>query len=163
MLVILHTQFSEKKMNLQTVIRKAVIEDYDAIYALWMSCRNMGFNSVDDSREGIARLLERNPETCFVAETDGAITGTVFAGSDGRRGYIYHACVAEAHRHQGIGKALVSATLDALKAICISKVALVVFARNEDGNAFWEKMGFTKRDDLFYRNIALVEMERIDT
>ena len=39
--------------------------DYDAVYALWMSCKNMGFNNLDDSREGIARFLRRNPATSF--------------------------------------------------------------------------------------------------
>ena len=42
------------------------------------------------------------------------------------------------------------------------EVALVVFDRNKAGNEFWEKMGFTTRNDLIYRNKALVEIERID-
>jgi hypothetical protein len=25
------------------------IYDYEKVYALWMSCRNMGFNNLDDS------------------------------------------------------------------------------------------------------------------
>ena len=41
--------------------------DYEKVYALWMSCKNMGFNDIDDSKEGIARFLERNPNTSFVA------------------------------------------------------------------------------------------------
>ena len=45
----------------------------------------------------------------------------------------------------------------------IIKVALVVFERNEKGNAFWEKQGFTVRNDLIYRNLSLVELTRIDT
>lgn len=45
----------------------------------------------------------------------------------------------------------------------IRKVALVVFDRNEAGNAFWEQLGFTKREDLIYRNKNLVELTRIDT
>ena len=43
------------------------ITDYEKVYALWMSCKNMGFNDIDDSKEGIARFLERNPNTSFVA------------------------------------------------------------------------------------------------
>ncbi len=42
-------------------------------------------------------------------------------------------------------------------------VALVVFAYNDTANAFYEKIGFAKRNDLYYRNISLVELERIDT
>lgn len=34
-------------------------------------------------------------------------------------------------------------------------VALVVFDRNDTGNAFWEKQGYTVRNDLVYRNKAL--------
>ena len=48
-------------------IRKMTIADYEKVYALWMSCKNIGFNDIDDSKEGIARFLERNPNTSFVA------------------------------------------------------------------------------------------------
>ena len=48
-------------------IRVMTIDDYEKVYALWMSCKNMGFNNLDDSREGIAKYLKRNPSTCFVA------------------------------------------------------------------------------------------------
>ena len=51
-------------------IRVMTIDDYEKVYALWMSCKNMGFNNLDDSREGIAKYLRRNPATCFVAEQD---------------------------------------------------------------------------------------------
>ena len=85
------------------------------------------------------------------------------AGHDGRRGYIYHTAVSPRHRHRGIGSELVNAALNALEAEGITKVALVVFSRNEDGNAFWEKLGFTQREDLAYRNRALVSLVRKDT
>ena len=48
-------------------IRKMTIDDYDEVYKLWMSSKNMGFNDVDDSREGIEKYLRRNPDTSFVA------------------------------------------------------------------------------------------------
>lgn len=144
-------------------IRTMQTSDYDAVYALWLSCKGMGLNSVDDSREGIARYLRRNPSTCFVAEENGAIAGVILAGHDGRRGYIYHAAVRPDLRGQGIGKALVDSAIGALKAEGITKVALVAFSRNEAGNVFWEKMGFNQRTDLAYRNKKLCDMERIDT
>ena len=40
-------------------IRTMKITDYEKVYALWMSCKNMGFNDIDDSKEGIARFLEK--------------------------------------------------------------------------------------------------------
>ncbi len=145
-------------------IREMTLGDYDAVYALWLSCKGMGLNNLDDSREGIERFLERNPETCFVAENDsGQIIGAIMVGIDGRRGYIYHTAVSPDCRRQGIAKQLVDTVLEALRKLNINKVALVVFERNSDGNKFWESVGFTVRNDIVYRNLALTEMIRTDT
>ncbi len=144
-------------------LRAMEISDYDAVYALWMQCRNMGFNDVDDSRAGIGKLLRRNPGTCFVALDGEELAGVILAGQDGRRGYIYHMCVREQYRRRGVGALLVRRCLDALRDEGISKAALLVFKRNEDGNAFWEKMGFSLREDVNYRNRELVRLTRIDT
>lgn len=144
-------------------IRIMTIEDYDAVYDLWLSCAGMGLNNLDDSREGIERFLKRNPDTCFVAVNQNVIVGVIITGNDGRRGYIYHTAVNSAYRKQGIAKALVEKSMEALKNCGINKVALVVFNKNQNGNAFWEKIGFSVREDLVYRNKNLVEMIRIDT
>ncbi len=144
-------------------IRIMTINDYDDVYSLWLSCKGMGLNNVDDSREGIERFLIRNPDTCFVAEKDNEIVGVIIAGNDGRRGYIYHTAVREQYRKQHIASKLVDCVISAMKNNGINKIALVVFDRNENGNAFWEKAGFTKRDDLIYRNKAISEIIRIDT
>ena len=144
-------------------IRSMRIEDYDSVYALWLSCPGMGLNNVDDSREGISKYLARNPDTCFVSVEEGGIVGAILAGHDGRRGSIGHTAVSAAYRGRGIGRQLVETALNALKAQGIHKVNLVVFAKNEAGNAFWEKMGFGQRPDLIYRNRTLADMVRIDT
>lgn len=150
----------ERRMS----IRKMKIDDYDEVYELWMSCAGMGLNNLDDSKEGIAKFLNRNPDTCFVAlDEEERITGVILAGNDGRRGYIYHTAVHPDCRKQGIARRLVQQTLDALECIGIHKAALVAFQRNEEGNLFWEKMGFTVREDLVYRNKTITEMIRIDT
>jgi ribosomal protein S18 acetylase RimI-like enzyme len=131
-------------------IRVMTSQDYDAVYALWMRSKNMGFNNLDDSREGVDRLLRRNPNTSFVAMDGEKLTGVILSGQDGRRGYIYHMCVAEAYRRQGIGSKLVERCLTALKAEGINKVALLVFNRNEAGNAFWTGIGWKKSDVNYY-------------
>ena len=144
-------------------IRTMTIADYEKVYALWMSCKNMGFNDIDDSKEGISRFLERNPNTSFVAMENDELLGIILGGHDGRRGYIYHMSVAENHRKKGIGSSLVEKCLESFKNEKISKVALLVFKYNETGNAFWEKQGFILREDINYRNIGLRELVRIDT
>lgn len=143
-------------------IRTMNIEDYDAVYDLWMNTPGMGLNTVDDSREGIERYLKRNPTTSFVAVDSQRIIGVIISGHDGRRGFIYHTSVLPEYRHQGIARKLVENAMNALDQEGIQKVALIVFQRNEIGNGFWEKMGFTVRDDLVYRNKNIHELVRID-
>lgn len=147
--------------------RVMTIDDYEEVYKMWMSCKGMGFNDVDDSKEGIKKYLDRNPNTSFVAEkttTCGKIIcGAILCGNDGRRGIIHHTCVHPDFRHQHIGEKLVEAALDALRKEKISKVLLVAFKHNDGANAFWEKQGFTVREDLNYRNRCLVDLVRMDT
>lgn len=137
------------------VIKLVSLEDYDRIYALWNSTEGVGLNSIDDSYEGFHKYLLRNPSTSFAAFENGDILGVIMCGHDGRRGFIYHTAVVEQHRGKGIGNLLVSAALEALIKEGITKVALVVFSTNEAGNRFWEKLGFSQRDDLVYRNLSL--------
>lgn len=84
------------------------------------------------------------------------------SGHDGRRGFIHHTTVKQEYRGQGIGKKLVDSALATLEAEDIHKVALVAFEKNVSGNIFWEKVGFTVREDLIYRNKNIHKLERID-
>ena len=147
------------------VIDRFTITDYKEVYNLWINTPGMGLNNIDDSEEGIQKYLERNPNTCFVAKENHRIIGVILAGHDGRRGYIHHTAVDTNYRKQGIGKSLVAKSIEALKEEGIKKVAFVVFKKNQIGNIFWDKLGFTEREDLVYRNkvISDKELERIDT
>lgn len=127
-------------------------EDYHGVYELWSNTPGVGINDIDDSYDGILKYLIRNPSSCFVAEETGEIIGVIMSGHDGRRGFIYHTAVRLDCRGKGVGTALVNAAIEALRNEGIIKVALVVFYTNENGNTFWEKLGFIRRDDLVYRN-----------
>ncbi|MBQ7027807.1 MAG: GNAT family N-acetyltransferase [Ruminococcus sp.] len=131
-------------------IRVMTVSDYDDICEVWENHR--GTNPVDDSYDGFAKYLRRNPTTSFVAEDNGKIVGTILAGHDGRRGLFHHVSVLPEYQKQGIGKMLVDNAMDALGKEGITKVLLVVFKDNDNGNAFWEHLGFTVREDLYYRN-----------
>ena len=131
-------------------VRLMTINDWDGVNECWKE--HEGTNPVDDSAEGFTRYLKRNPATSFVAEENGKIIGTILAGHDGRRGIFHHVVVAPRLRGQGIGRILVESAMEALKKEGIQKVLVVVFTHNENGNQFWEPMGFTVREDLFYRN-----------
>ena len=143
-------------------IREMRPEDYDGVYALWMTIQGFGIRSVDDSREGVTRFLKRNPTTSVVALLGDKVIGGILCGHDGRRGCLYHVCVAKEYRRQGIGKAMVVRAMNALKSEHINKVSLIAFTKNDIGNAFWNCMGWTRRLDLNYYDFTLNE-ENITT
>lgn len=141
------------------LIRPITCDDYDTLVDLWLVCRGSALSDTEDSREATARLLERNPYTCFAAiDDDGQLVGAIMAAEDGRRGYVYHLGVLPEHRRKGVGEALVQAMIASMGQKSISTVALVASAANEACNGFWERMGFVQREDLTYRNRSLVKI-----
>ena len=143
------------------MIRIMTIEDYPQVHDLWMKIKGFAIRSIDDSEEGVAIFLRRNPTTSVVCEEDGKIVGTILCGHDGRRGCMYHVCVDPDYRLQGIGKAMVVFAMQQLKAEHISKVSLIAFTKNDIGNAFWNRIGWTKREDLNYYDFTLNEENSI--
>lgn len=145
-------------------IRLMTIEDYEQVYSLWLSTPGMGLNSIDDTREGIAKYLKRNPESCFVAEAGGEVVGVILCGHDGRRGVVHHTAVSARWQRRGVGGQLWEAAADALRREGITKAWLVVKRQNQLGNAFWEQLGFEDRADLTFRGVTLDKsLVRIDT
>lgn len=126
------------------------IGDYDEVRALWMTIRGFGIRSLDDSREEIERFLRRNPTTSVVARVDGEMAGSILCGSDGRQGYLYHVCVKEQFRRQGIGTRMVGYCMKKLREEGINRIALIAFPRNDVGNAFWKTIGWKKSDANYY-------------
>ena len=139
------------------MVRVMTIEDYDQVKELWNSIKGFGIRSMDDSREGVARFLKRNPTTSVVAEEDGKVVGAILCGHDGRRGCLYHVCVHKDYRMSGIGKSMVAFAMEALKKEEINKVSLIAFTKNDIGNAFWKEIAWTKREDLNYYDFTLNE------
>jgi N-acetylglutamate synthase len=129
-------------------IREMTIEDYDAVIGLLNRTPGVRLRKAD-SREAIARYLERNPGLSFVAMTGGELAGCVMGGHDGRRGYLQHLAVAEAFRRRGIGSALVEACLTKLEELGILKSYIDVLAGNESGIEYWRRHGWEKREDIF--------------
>lgn len=145
-------------MSKKITVRSMTIEDYDGLKALWMTIKGFGIRSIDDSREGVERFLKRNPGASVVAVAeDGSIVGGILCGHDGRRGCLYHVCVREDYRRNGIGKSMVVHCMNVLKNENINKVSLIAFAVNDVGNAFWNCIGWTRRQDLNYYDFTLNE------
>jgi len=56
---------------------------------------------------------------------------------------------------RGIGRQMVVMAMEALKKEKVNKVSLIAFTENDIGNAFWKRIGWTKREDLNYYDFTL--------
>ena len=128
-------------------IRTMTIEDYDDIIVMFRATPGISIRDAD-SREATEFYLQRNPGLSFVAVLGGDIVGCVMSGHDGRRGYLQHLVVKPAYRKLGIGKALYLSCLTALQEIGIYKTHLFVQATNSMGDNFWQKQGWTLREEV---------------
>jgi len=79
----------------------------------------------------------------FVAVDQGEVIGTVMAGYDGHRGWIYSIAVAAAQRQRGLGSALlVFAEKQLVERGCL-KINLQIMEGNEAVEAFYRSNGYT--------------------
>lgn len=138
-------------------IRTMEEKDYDDVYKLWTTIHGFAMRSLDDSKEGVTRVLRRNPGLSVVAVSDGKIVGSILVGHDGRRACFYHVCVHEDYRKHGIGKAMASEAMVRLKEEGINKIQLVAFKENKLGNGFWQAEQWIMRDDLNVYDFVLNE------
>ena len=139
------------------MVRAMQKDDYDEVYKLWKTIKGLAIRDLDDSFEGVSRMLERNPGFSVVAVEDNQIVGAILSGHDGRRGCLYHVCVAEAYRKRGIATEMVGYALERLKEAGIPKVSIIAFKKNRLGNGFWTGRGWTFREDLNYYDMVLDE------
>lgn len=128
-------------------VRGMTIRDYEEVIALWRASEGIGLSDAD-TREGVARFLDRNPGLSLVARDGAQLAGAVLCGHDGRRGYIHHLAVHRSDRRRGLGRSLVDRCLGALKRLGIDKCHLFVYGENRDAILFWQKTDWTERIDL---------------
>lgn len=95
---------------------------------------------VADLRRALA-----GPSSTVLAAVDepagGTLVGTVMAGHDGHRGWLYYLAVEPTRRGEGLGRALVGAAEDWLRP-WVPKVQLMVRADNGVATAFYARLGY---------------------
>lgn len=107
----------------------------------------------NDPFEDISRKQEMNDGLFLVAEEDGTVVGSVMAGYDGHRGWIYYLAVAPHLQGTGIGQALMAEAERLLVGRGCPKVNLQIRTGNEDVLAFYRHLGYQADD---------VDGERLD-
>ena len=105
--------------------------------------------SPSDSRREIERSRRRDPDLFLVAEAGEALVGVVLGRFDGRRGWINHLAVRPSNRAQGLGRQLMRTVERRLRAKGCAKVNLHVRPENGEVCAFYERVGYGRRDMIF--------------
>lgn len=103
-----------------------------------------------DPRANIARKLTTQPELFWVAEVENQIVGTVMAGYDGHRGWIYSLGIEPLHRRAGIATALLQEAERALNELGCPKVNLQVSVDNDGARSFYEAAGYVSDHVVSY-------------
>ena len=96
--------------------------------------------------------LEEPNIVILVAERDGNVIGYTYSGVEGNdymalrgpAGVVYDIVVDRAHRKQGVGRMLLGATLDALKARGSPRVVLSTAERNATAQRLFDSAGFRR-------------------
>ena len=122
-------------------IEELLIGHYDSAVKLWQEEEGVELCE-GDSHEEIASYLARNPGLSRIAFDGEKVAGATLCGHDGRRGFIYHLVVSPAYRGCGLGKLLVDACLQGLKAAGIRRAIILVAKDNPGGRAFWSRDGW---------------------
>ncbi len=144
-------------MNIVTMKKN----DYKELLALW-SCFAGNTMTGADSVEDFEKFLGRNADYCFSAFEDGRLVGSVMAGTDGRRGYIYHLAVDESLQGKGTGGKLMDAAENALRDAGIEKAHLFIYTDNT-AIEFYKKAGWHRRSDIAVMSKVLIGDKYIGT
>ncbi|GJH13869.1 GNAT family acetyltransferase [Caballeronia novacaledonica] len=127
------------------IIRTFDAGDRDAVIALW---RDVFPEYADASRPqrdpalSIANKMKMQPELFFVGAVDGEVIGTVMAGYDGHRGWVYSLAVTPSLRGRGYGRALMMHAEAVLAKLGCPKVNLQILSVKTELRGFYEKLGY---------------------
>jgi len=121
-------------------IAEAGPADEAAAVRLWHDCDLT--RPWNDPVSDFRRAIEGATSCVLVARgEDGAITASAMVGSDGHRGWVYYLAVDPALQGKGLGRTMMAAAEDWLRARGISRVRLMVRSGNR-AKGFYERIGY---------------------
>lgn len=102
----------------------------------------------DYAEVSIPAKAKEHPELFLLALDGERVVGSVMAGYDGHRGWLYRVAVAKTHRHLGVGAALIREAERRLWALGCVKINLQVRGTNQGVTAFYQNLGYAVEDRI---------------
>ncbi|MEM8975086.1 MAG: GNAT family acetyltransferase [Pseudomonadota bacterium] len=121
-------------------IREIEDRDVDQVIALWHSAGVA--RPWNPPERDIAFARRDKHSTILVVEDHGRIIASAMAGEDGHRGWVYYVAVDPNQQRDGLGRRLMQAAEEWLKARGCWKVQLLIRADNEGVKNFYERIGY---------------------
>jgi ribosomal protein S18 acetylase RimI-like enzyme len=90
----------------------------------------------------IPEKINVQPDLFLVAVEGRLLVGSVMAGYDGHRGWIYRIAVLRSHRRRGIGQVLLAEAEKRLETLGCTKINLQVVASNSSVVDFYRNLGY---------------------
>jgi ribosomal protein S18 acetylase RimI-like enzyme len=129
---------------MQIQFRQFHPDDTEQTVALWQAC---GLTRPwNDPHKDIERKLQQEPELFIVAEHNGRLLGSVMAGYDGHRGWIYYLSVLPQYQSQGLGKSLVLQAEQRLHSKGCPKIQLMIRQDNSGVQDFYRTLGYEQAE-----------------
>jgi ribosomal protein S18 acetylase RimI-like enzyme len=112
------------------------------VMALWRA--SFGYETAhNEPGLVIDKKLVMHDDLFFVAMAAAEVVGTVLAGYDGHRGWLYSVAVSPDHRKRGAGRQLVAHAEQALSGKGCLKIKLQLLQSNAAVAAFYASLGYT--------------------
>jgi ribosomal protein S18 acetylase RimI-like enzyme len=122
---------------------EATTADSKEVIALWRSC---GLTRPwNDPAADFARAVAGETSAVLLRREDDALVASVMVGHDGHRGWVYYLAVAPERRRAGLGRAMMGAAEDWLRAHGAPKLQLMVRDTNDAAQAFYEALGLERQ------------------
>jgi ribosomal protein S18 acetylase RimI-like enzyme len=102
----------------------------------------------NQARVAASAKLAVQPDLFLVAMNADRVIGSIMAGYDGHRGWLYRAAVRRSHQRAGVGTRLVREAERRLQRLGCPKVNLQVIAANADTVGFYEALGYRVEDRI---------------
>lgn len=120
----------------------AEITDADIadVVALWQAC---GLTRPWNDPAADIALARRGPNSAVLVGRDaGTIVATAMVGHDGHRGWVYYVAVDPNRQGKGLGRSIMAAAEDWLRAAGVPKLQLLVRRENAKAGAFYQSLGY---------------------